>query len=163
MVRSDQRYITTEFSVLRRLKHRVDSPVVISQFGRTSSRRPRGDHLSSSKGKRLRGKARTAGLAERLKRARRDAGLTQERVAEALHVHTKAVYTWESGRNEPTIDHLNELATLYRKPVDWLVDGTGDELTEHRDRIRDRIDRVPPNMLDVLERFLDSLDASRDR
>lgn len=116
--------------------------------------------MAGNSGKWLRATARTPGLAERLKRARKSADLTQERVAEALRVSTKSVYLWESGQTAPTVSHLNSLAALYQKPVEWLVRGSGDELTDRLNQIRDRIGRIPPDMLDAVDRFLDALETS---
>ena len=45
-----------------------------------------------------------------LKRLRQRAGLTQDALAERLHVTRQAVSSWETGKNQPDIETLTALA-----------------------------------------------------
>jgi len=56
-----------------------------------------------------------------LKQKRNEAGLTQERVADKLHVSRQAVSNWETGRHLPDITLINQLAKLYGVSMDELV------------------------------------------
>ena len=50
-------------------------------------------------------------VSKNLKEIRRAKGLTQDQLAEALHVTRQAVSSWETGRSEPDIETLLALAT----------------------------------------------------
>lgn len=52
-------------------------------------------------------------LGEKLQELRKSKGLTQEALAEALHVSRTAVSKWESGRGLPSIDSLKAIATFF--------------------------------------------------
>ena len=63
---------------------------------------------------------------EKLHSLRKQKGLTQEALAEALHVSRTAVSKWESGRGYPNIDSLKATAAFFGVTVDELL--SGDEL-----------------------------------
>lgn len=50
--------------------------------------------------------------------ARVNAGLTQDDVAEKLHVSKQTVVNWEKGKSTPNFATLNELARLYNIPLE---------------------------------------------
>lgn len=54
-----------------------------------------------------------ANIHETLKQLRLDRGLTQEEVAEQLNVTRQAVSSYESGRTQPNLDMLQQLADIY--------------------------------------------------
>lgn len=60
-------------------------------------------------------------LGESIRENRRRRGLTQEQLAEALGVTTGAVYKWESGRANPELEMLVELAAFFETSVDALL------------------------------------------
>ena len=60
-------------------------------------------------------------LSEKLVELRKSRGLTQEALAEALHVSRTAVSKWESGRGWPSIDSLKELSAFFGVTVDDLL------------------------------------------
>lgn len=60
-------------------------------------------------------------LSEQLKKLRRQKKLTQEQVANHLHVATSTYSLWEQGRNEPDIKKLQELADFFDVTVDYLL------------------------------------------
>lgn len=80
---------------------------------------------------------------EKLQKLRKGRGLTQEELAEALHISRTAVSKWESGRGYPNIDSLKEVARYFGVTVDDLL--SGEKLlslaeTENRANIRNVCD-----------------------
>lgn len=63
---------------------------------------------------------------EKLQTLRKKKGLTQEELAEKLHVSRTAISKWESGRGYPNIDSLKAAAAFFGVTVDTLL--SGDEL-----------------------------------
>lgn len=57
------------------------------------------------------------------KELRREKGLTQEQLAEILHVSGRTVSRWETGRNMPDLSILIEMAEFYHVEVRELIDG----------------------------------------
>lgn len=49
-------------------------------------------------------------LDKRLKVARKNAGLSQNEVAEKLHISRQAISQWENGRSYPDLDNLTLLS-----------------------------------------------------
>ena len=69
-------------------------------------------------------------LAEKLKDLRKKRGLTQEQLAEELHVSRQAVAKWESGAGMPSIDNIRQISLLFHVSADWLLDTSAEkELT----------------------------------
>ena len=62
-------------------------------------------------------------ICERLKAARKNSGMTQEEVAEKIHVSRVSVSNWETGKTLPDIASLIELSDLYNITLDELVKG----------------------------------------
>ena len=60
-------------------------------------------------------------LDKQLRKLRRHKKLTQQQVADCLHVSTSTYGLWEQGRNEPDINRLNELADFFGVTVDYLI------------------------------------------
>ena len=58
-----------------------------------------------------------------LKRLRQRAGLTQDALAERLHVTRQAVSSWETGKNQPDIETLTALAESLNADVRELIYG----------------------------------------
>lgn len=64
-------------------------------------------------------------LKSKLSRLRKEKGLTQQELAEALHVSRQTVSRWEVGASIPTLENLVYLSELYQVPLNHLVqDGT---------------------------------------
>jgi len=63
-------------------------------------------------------------LGARLKKFRQTQQLTQTALADQLHVSRQTVSSWETGRNQPDIATITQLATLYAVPVDALLQDT---------------------------------------
>ncbi len=58
---------------------------------------------------------------QRLKECRLKANLTQQYVALTLGIKPPSVSNWESGKTQPTMDNLIELARLYNVTTDYLL------------------------------------------
>lgn len=61
---------------------------------------------------------------KKLQELRKQKGLTQEDLAEMLHVSRTAISKWESGRGYPNIDSLKAIATLFSVTIDELLSNT---------------------------------------
>lgn len=60
---------------------------------------------------------------EKLLQLRKSRGLTQDELAEALHVSRTAVSKWESGRGYPSIDSIKEISRYFSVTIDDLLSG----------------------------------------
>lgn len=65
-------------------------------------------------------------IAERIVQARKSNGLSQELLAERMHISRGACGHWERGKALPSTDHLTKLAKILNVRVDWLISGQGD-------------------------------------
>ena len=119
--------------------------------------------LESRQKRQLRKKERIPGLADRMRRARIAASLTQEQLADALTVNRRTVYTWESGRSEPTVARLEEIANILGESFSWFMHGEGDDRTDRINKLRLRIEQLPNKVIDVLEEFLSTLENTIER
>lgn len=62
----------------------------------------------------------------RIRLARRHAGLSQMQLASAVRVQRSAVSHWESNKaNNPSVDHLREVALVTGVHFEWLATGRG--------------------------------------
>lgn len=60
-------------------------------------------------------------LGERLRESREYLGLSQQEVAERLGISRPAVTHIEAGRRKVSTLELRQLASLYRRPYEWLI------------------------------------------
>ena len=60
---------------------------------------------------------------EKLKQCREEIGLSQEDIAERLHITRQAVSKWERGINEPDIETIVRLSDMYNVTIDQLLRG----------------------------------------
>lgn len=60
---------------------------------------------------------------EKLQHRRKQKGLTQEELAEHLHVSRTAISKWESGRGFPNIESLKAIAKFFEVTLDELLSG----------------------------------------
>ena len=63
----------------------------------------------------------TDAFKDKLRQARIDCGMTQEEVAEELHIKRVNLSNYETGRREPDLETLAQLANLYGVTTDWLL------------------------------------------
>lgn len=63
-------------------------------------------------------------LAENLKKCRQNKSLTQNKLANKLHVSRKTISNWENGRSQPSFQMLNILSKIYEVPTVNLLNGS---------------------------------------
>lgn len=80
-------------------------------------------------------------LGEQIRKLRRQKKLTQEQVANYLHVSTSTYGMWEQGRNEPDIKRLQELADFFSVTVDYLL-GRESLTSTQEQTVKDTIERL---------------------
>lgn len=64
-------------------------------------------------------------FSKNLRRARKAAGLTQQQLADRLHVTRQSVSSWELGRTEPDLQTLSRLAGVFGTGAGALLGETG--------------------------------------
>ena len=76
-------------------------------------------------------------LADRIQQLRKQNGLSQEQLAEQLHVSRQAVSKWESAQTQPDLDKILAMSELFQVTTDYLLKGTQPERTagQHRDLV----------------------------
>ncbi len=57
----------------------------------------------------------------RIKELRKKHGLSQQELADALHVHQTAVSQWENGKTAPDLDNLQQMAKLFGVSTDYIL------------------------------------------
>ncbi|MFR4753532.1 MAG: helix-turn-helix domain-containing protein [Enterococcus raffinosus] len=62
-------------------------------------------------------------LGEKLKKQRQSMGLTQQEVADHLHVSRQTISNWEVGRNFPDIPMIISISDYYQISLDELLKG----------------------------------------
>ena len=62
-------------------------------------------------------------IGKQLKNARMHSGLTQENVAEKIHVSRQTISNWENEKSYPDIINVIELSSLYSISLDDLLKG----------------------------------------
>ena len=65
-------------------------------------------------------------IAVHIRAIRREKGLSQEQLAQALHVTRQTVSAWERGLSLPGLDTLGELARAWRWSRSGCSTGTGE-------------------------------------
>lgn len=70
-------------------------------------------------------------IGNNLKAARKRCKLSQEEVAEKLHVSRQAISRWETGKNQPDLESLIDLGRLYQTSIDELLGVEKEEISEY--------------------------------
>lgn len=65
--------------------------------------------------------SKTNQVALSIKTLRKEKGLTQDQLAEALHVTRQAVSNWENGKTEPDIETLSQLAEFFEVDIEKII------------------------------------------
>lgn len=60
-------------------------------------------------------------FAKNLRQLRKQAGLTQEQMAEKLHISETQYGNYEQGKSTPPLDKFVEIATTLNLPLDYFV------------------------------------------
>ena len=69
-----------------------------------------------------------------IKLLRLEKGINQEQLAEQLHVTRQAVSNWETGKNQPDIETLTQIAEYFGVSVERLI--YGKEITKESNQIK---------------------------
>lgn len=69
---------------------------------------------------------------ERLKQLRQKKGLTQQEIADLVHVNRVTYTNWEKGKREPSFENLVKLASVLGTSTDYLL-GTSDNYIDLED------------------------------
>ena len=64
-------------------------------------------------------------VANSIKKLRQEKRLSQEQLAEQLHVTRQAVSNWENGKTQPDVDTLTQLASVFDVSVERIIYGKG--------------------------------------
>ena len=64
-------------------------------------------------------------VANSIKKLRQEKQLSQEQLAEQLHVTRQAVSNWENGKTQPDVDTLTQLASAFDVSVERIIYGKG--------------------------------------
>lgn len=62
-------------------------------------------------------------IGKTIKKVRAEKGMTQEQLAERLHVTRQAVSNWEMGKTQPDVETLAAMAEVFGVPVEELIYG----------------------------------------
>ncbi len=91
-------------------------------------------------------------IAQQLKGLRAEHHLTQQQLADALHVTRQTVSNWERGANLPDIETIVTIATTYHVSLDELILGKdgGSEMKEKLVRDGSDVRRAHMNMVTSL-------------
>lgn len=52
--------------------------------------------------------------------ARANANLTQNEMAQAMHVHKATIQNWENGKTSPDYNQVKAISSITRIPIDYL-------------------------------------------
>ena len=74
-------------------------------------------------------------LAENIKALRKKKGMTQEELAENLHISAQAVSKWETGQSCPDVEMLPKLAIIFDTSLDKLFDFDHRKIEEEVDAL----------------------------
>ena len=62
-------------------------------------------------------------IGKNIKKIRTEKGMTQEQLAESLHVTRQAVSNWEQGKSQPDVETLSAMAEVFEVPMENLIYG----------------------------------------
>ena len=62
-------------------------------------------------------------ISSNIKRLRKKSGMTQDELAEKMHVTRQAISNWETEKNQPDIESLNALASIFGTDINELIYG----------------------------------------
>ncbi len=76
---------------------------------------------------------------ERLRQLRNKAGITQQTIADVIHVQRATYAGWETGKDIMPLRQLNKIANYYKVSLDYLT-GLSNDSKELKSKIGDVID-----------------------
>ena len=66
---------------------------------------------------------------QKLRKLRKKFNMTQENVADCIHVSRSTIAGYETKNRQPSHEKLTALADLFQVPVDYLLDDTENEIS----------------------------------
>lgn len=87
------------------------------------------------------------------------AGMSQEHVAELLHMSTEGYARYERGETPASLLKLNRLATIFQCGIDELIVETSAGLTAQAQRIANLLDGVSSSDRDEIVKIVESICA----
>ena len=70
-------------------------------------------------------------IGKHIKKFRSEKGLTQDQLAEQLHVTRQAVSNWENGKTQPDVETLSSLAECFGVTVEEVIYGEAKPVQTH--------------------------------
>ncbi len=74
-------------------------------------------------------------FSQQIREIRNKNRLTQEEMAQKLHVTRQAVSNWENGKNLPDLGMLVEIARTFHVSLDWLILGGDDKMNDMTEKL----------------------------
>lgn len=96
-------------------------------------------------------------LGARLRDVRKRSGMTQKGLSSVLAVSQHAVWCWESGRMQPTHEHLAALAQVFGVSTDWLLgkdEAMAELLNEAEVSFRRAVAELPAEDVETIRDFI---------
>lgn len=62
-------------------------------------------------------------IGENIKKLRKSKSMTQDQLAERLHVTHQAISSWETGKTQPDIETLKQMAEVFDVTIEELIYG----------------------------------------
>jgi transcriptional regulator with XRE-family HTH domain len=101
-------------------------------------------------------------FADRLKELRKKRNLSQGKLAELINVHFAQVSRYERGETKPNAEAMTKLATVLDTTVDYLMNGTTNDIIENvglDKEIINRFKQIQNLKMDDKKTVLSLLDA----
>ena len=99
-------------------------------------------------------------LAERIKALRKERGMTQEQLADYLHISPQAISKWETAQSSPDVDMIPKLAIIFDTSLDELFDfdrsrleGEVEELVKESVPLRQEPEKAEAFYREALRRY----------
>ena len=106
-------------------------------------------------------------IGKRIRQRRKLLGLTLQQVADEFGINRASVAEWESGRSNPDLMKLTDLARVLRVSSEWLLTGdekhapdTASDLDHHYERVRRARFKLDAGICGYTVDFEDDEDAS---
>jgi len=102
-------------------------------------------------------------IPDRLIKLRKEAGLTQQKLADILHVKKHSISAYERGHNEPPDDIKIMIARHFGVSIDYLLGITDDPVPKYADHENTYISLPNSVPEQVMQTFLDFKDFLKEK
>lgn len=76
---------------------------------------------------------------EKLQKLRKETGMSQEQLAEKLHVSRQAISKWELGTSTPDTDNIVMISRCFQVPLEYLLMTDFDTVDEYNEELNKNI------------------------